>query len=167
MSDDTYWIYCQSCNLSFTTTITPIWKWPIFMCFTIKYRLNREYSSPANRTLKTNLDRPSKNSTGLMSRGTSKELVFGLSYLKAPLPIDPLAVILCLNEIRSFRIFGQGQSSTNGYQKPWQNKFYCWQQAPESPWDMLKAPLPHLGITRVEDTQVRPEKRSFNLFRLH
>ena len=38
----------------------PHMEWPIFMCFTIKYRLNREYSSPANRTLKTNLDRPSK-----------------------------------------------------------------------------------------------------------
>lgn len=77
------------------------------MCFTIKYRLNREYSSPANRTLKTNLDRPSKNSTGLMSRGTSKELVFGLSYLKAPLPIKPLAILLYLDQKWSFRIFGQ------------------------------------------------------------
>jgi len=72
------------------------------MYFTIKHGLKREYSSLTNQILKTNLDRPSKNSTGLMSRGTSKELVFGLSYLKAPLPIDFLAIILCLNEIRSF-----------------------------------------------------------------
>ena len=150
MSDDTYCIYCQLCNLSFTTTITPIWKWLILMRFTIKHGLKREYSSPTNQILKNNLDRLSKNSTGLMSRGTSKELVFGLSYLKAPLPIKPLAILLYLDRKWSFRIFGQGRSSINGCQKPWQNNSYCWQQASESPWDMLKAPLPHLGIYRVE-----------------
>ena len=71
-----------------------------------------------NQILKTNLDRPSKNSTGLMSRGTSKELVFGLSYLKAPLPIKPLAILLYLDRKWSFRIFGKSRSPTNECQKP-------------------------------------------------
>ena len=53
-----------------------------------------------------------------MSRGTSKELVFGLSYLKAPLPIKPLAILLYLDRSGAFEFSGKAVLPQMGTRNP-------------------------------------------------